>query len=212
MKLSKSYINFVGDDSPTPSVDLNLDRKSDYVNQVSYDPDSVFDIDDLLSSDMSFSPNNQTLFNDSILLPEVEVYSNGGGQGSSNSMTSAQREAERQRKREQRRKAGASLLDGLAKGFGLGVGNQGGTQPQVQVTSGGGDNTQQAGFGFESERPNFFIPVVIGLIGFSLLMYGISASKNKKEQSESMEATAPVPESAQPQTEISAPQPNTSKQ
>ena len=212
MKLSKSYINFVGDDSPTPSVDLNLDRKSDYVNQVSYDPDGVFDIDDLLSSDMSFSPNNQTLFNDSILLPEAEVYSDGGGQGSSNSMTSAQREAERQRKREQRRKAGASLLDGLAKGFGLGRGNQGGTQPQVQVTSGGGNNTQQAGFGFESERPNFFIPVVIGLIGFSLLMYGISASKNKKAQSESMDATAPVPESAQPQTEISVPQPNTSKQ
>jgi len=212
MKLSKSYINFVGDDSPTPSVDLNLDRRSDYVNQVSYDPDGVFDIDDLLSSDMSFSPNNQILLDNSILLPEAEVYSDGGGQGASNSMTTAQREAERQRKREQRRKAGASLLDGLAKGFGLGRGNQGGTQPQVQVTSGDGNNTQQAGFGFESERPNFFIPMVIGLIGFSLLMYGISASKNKKAQSESMEATAPVPESAQPQTEISAPQPNTSKQ
>ena len=178
LKGASTYKYFVGDTTPTPSSDLNLDRRTDFVNQVTYDPDNVFDFDDILAQTYTgISPENQALIDQSILLPEAEVVASGNGSASND----LQNTLDKLKRKERRKGAGQGFLAGFGKGFNLNLGSspQPIQQPIAQTQSTTNLDPQKAGFSLQTEQGNWQVYAFIGLIGFALIMYGVNAKKGK---------------------------------
>ncbi len=190
MKVTSTYKYFVGDTTPTPSSDLNLERRTDFVNQVTYDPDNVFDLDDILGQAYTgISPENQALIDQSILLPEAEVVASGNGSASND----LQNTLDKLKRKERRKGAGQGFLAGFGKGFNLNLGSS--PQPIAQTQSTTNLEPQTAGFSLQTEKGNWQVYAFIGLIGFALIMYGVNAKKGKN-----MDAGVSAPPEIQPTT------------
>ncbi len=179
MKVTSTYKYFVGDTTSTPSSDLNLDRRTDFVNQVNYDPDEIFDFDNILAQTYTgISPENQVVIDQTILLPEAEVV---GYASSGASKDDLQKTLDKLKRKERRKGAGQGFLAGLGQGLNLNLGSspQAVSQPIAQTQATTNYEPQNAGFSFQKEQGNWQLYLLLGLVGLSLIIFGINTKKSK---------------------------------
>lgn len=166
MRNEKTYKNFIGDTGKTMSVDLDLENTNDFVNQVTYNPDGLFDFldpDDVKVT--STTGVSSTLDSDQDGIPDMIDIDAGSGTGKPTTQS-------KPAPRANRGQGLGTFAEGLAKG--LGLYNRGATpQPiptEVQPT------TASTGVS-TSEGKNWVIPVLVGGIGIAILVLAINTMK-----------------------------------
>lgn len=169
---TNEYKSFVGDTAPTASVDLNLDRADDFVNQSGFS-----DIEALLEV---YGSEGNTSQDDLI----TQLQEAGATNTPTNSIQEQQAILENLQRKQRRQQGASSFLAGL--GQGLGLLNRGGSggqmQGQVQGQQGNFDNTQTASFAPEDSRPEWVKYAVIGLVGITAVFLIMNANKKKGGQ------------------------------
>ena len=183
---NNKYKHFVGDSTPTMSVDLNLDRTDDFVNQSGFS-----DIEALLEG---YGGEVQTFEGTGTDGQPYVITGRGGGDSTQNDLITQLQEVgavndptnsikEQQKlldklERKQRRQQGASsFLSGLQQGLGLlGRGQQ---QPQQQQRTATADT---ASFAIPDDRGNDWQKYVLfGLLGIGAIVLIMNMSKKKGE-------------------------------
>ena len=181
--MNKDYKNFDGG----ISADLDLDSEKDFVNQVSDDEitdGSLSDgrtVDDWLSALTQYGGDIETF-----TTPSGQVITGRTGKGTGADVpiteySSTQEKLDRRRSANKGKGIGA-FAKGLGQGLGLLTGGQ--TPPPKAVDT----DVQNAGYTPENRNP--VIPILIGLIGVSILVFAIS--KSKKGQAKPMPMPLPT--------------------
>ena len=178
--MNKGYKNFNGGLAD----DLDIDRVDDFVNQVSYNPNGLFDFlddDDIKVNPSLLASENNALDSDGDGIPDMIDVDAGSGTGLPTTSPT-------QDKLDKRRRSGAGL-GAFAKGLGQGLGllqNQ--QQPLPQQSN--IDYNAPAQAGFTKERQNPLIPILIGLIGVGVIFIAI---KSTKKGGQDIAVPAPTP-------------------
>ena len=181
MNKKKMYKNFVGDDRIIESVDLDLERDKDYVNQ------SGFSLD----YDLGFNPNNLGLPSGSLPSPTTTSTSTsgalsfcsdpenakkypllcaGGSQDRIDTAIQLAQQNDKERKGQGVGKVAGGFLAGFGKGFGLT------NEPQKQTAT--QDDDEDISRGSTSlDEPNWVLIGIIAAIGVSVIAFAINAKK-----------------------------------
>ena len=183
---NNKYKHFIGDRTPTMSVDLNLDRTDDFVNQAGFS-----DIEALLEgyggevqtfegTGTDGQPNvitgrggGDSTQNDLI----TQLQEGGGVNTPTNSIQQQQDLLEKLQRKQRRQQGASSFLSGLQKGLGLlGRGQQ---QPQQQQQTATADT---ASFAIPDDSGNDWQKYVLfGLLGIGAIVLIMNMSKKEGE-------------------------------
>ena len=169
--MNKEYKNFNGLNS-----DLDLDSEKDFVNQVSFEYESVLP-ENFGELSLSSTPSAATgLCADADFRKEYALLCSAQDNQDKLKSSSSTQDLLTQRRNKNTGKGIGSFAQGLSRGLGL---LQSPTTTPPQGT--GQPPPQTAGYGLERRNP--VIPILIGLIGVSVLLFAISKSKKGKESS-----------------------------
>jgi hypothetical protein len=178
--MRKEYKNFMGDRS-SMSVDLDLERTDDFVNQVTYNTDDLFDFLD--DDDIKITPlgtSNGVLDSDGDGIPDMIDIPAGSGTGKPTTTPSAPAP------RANKGKGLGAFASGLTKG--LGLINRGATPPPPVGDSQPVTDTA----GFTNEGRNMVIPLLVGGIAILVVFLAISGMK-KSGGSPQVSVSTPSP-------------------
>lgn len=194
---TNEYKSFVGDTAPTASVDLNLDRTDDFVNQSG--TSDILDLLDVYGGEVGSIETTDAEGNSVIITGRqnndgdgsntqadllTQLQELGATNNPTNSIQEQQAILEKLQRKQRRQQGASSFLAGL--GQGLGLLNRGGSggqmQGQVQGQQGNFDNTQTASFAPEDSRPEWVKYAVIGLVGITAVFLIMNANKKKGAQ------------------------------
>ena len=182
--MNKEYKNFFGG----LDADVDIDSSKDFVNQVTYNPNEIFDFLDGSEADDGGGAGGINFPDaDGDGIPDAIDIDAGSGTGVStvqDALEERRKANEKANKKENRRKG----LDAFAKGLGQGIGLITGGQPPPP--NAGGVDTDAKNAGYTNERRNPVIPILIGLIGVAVLVFAIS--KSKKGQAKPMRMPMPT--------------------
>ena len=177
--MNKDYKNFFGGlDS-----DVDIDSSKDFVNQVTYNPNEIFDFLDGSEADDGGGAGGINFPDaDGDGIPDAIDIDAGSGTGVST--VDALEDRRKANKKANRGKGVSAFAKGLSQGLGLITGGQ--TPPP----NAGGVDTDAKNAGYTNERRNPVIPILIGLIGVAVLVFAIS--KSKKGQAKPMPMPMPT--------------------
>ena len=167
--MNKEYKNFFGGlDS-----DVDIDSSKDFVNQATYNPNGIFEFLDGSEADDGGGAGGINFPDaDKDGIPDAIDLDAGSGTG-----VSTVQEKLKERRSQNTGKGIGSFAQGLSRGLGL-LQSPTTTPPQGITLP---TDASQAGYGLEKRNP--VIPILIGLIGVSVLFFAISKSKKGKESS-----------------------------
>lgn len=194
MRKINEYKSFVGDTAPTASVDLNLDRTDDFVNQSG--TSDILDLLDMYGGEVGSIETTDAQGNSVIITGRqnndgdgsntqadllTQLQELGATNNPTNSIQEQQAILEKLQRKQRRQQGASSFLAGL--GQGLGLLNRGGSGGQMQgQVQGNFDNTQTASFAPEDSRPEWVKYAVIGLVGITAVFLIMNANKKKVAQ------------------------------
>jgi len=160
------YKHFVGDRTPTMSVDLNLDRTDDFVNQSGFS-----DIEALLEG---YGTEGNTTTQEDLITQLQEA---GATNTPSRSIEEQQDILDKLQRKQRRQQGASSFLSGLQKGLGLlGRGQQ---QPQQQQQTATADT---ASFAIPDDGGNDWQKYLLfGLLGIGAIVLIMNMSKKQGE-------------------------------
>ena len=178
--MNKDYKNFFGG----LDADLDIDSPKDFVNQVSFEYESVLP-ENFGGLSLSSTPSAATgLCADADFRKKYPLLCSAQDNQDTPESSSSTQDLLTQRRNENKGKGVSAFAKGLSQGLGLITGGQ--TPPP----NAGGVDTDAKTAGYTNERRNPVIPILIGLIGVAVLVFAIS--KSKKGQAAPMPMPMPT--------------------
>jgi hypothetical protein len=159
--MNKEYKNFFGG----LDADVDIDSSKDFVNQVTYNPNEIFDFLDGSEADDGGGAGGINFPDaDGDGIPDAIDIDAGSGTG-----VSTVQDALEDRRKANKKQGLSAFAKGLTQGLGIlqsPLSPSEGTEPKL------GENS-----GLITETRNPVIPILIGLIGVAVLFFAISKSK-----------------------------------
>jgi len=159
--MNKEYKNFFGG----LDADVDVDSSKDFVNQVTYNPNEIFDFLDGSEADDGGGAGGINFPDaDGDGIPDAIDIDAGSGTG-----VSTVQDALEDRRKANKKQGLSAFAKGLTQGLGIlqsPLSPSEGTEPKL------GENS-----GLITETRNPVIPILIGLIGVAVLFFAISKSK-----------------------------------
>ena len=184
------YKHFVGDRTPTMSVDLNLDRTDDFVNQSG--TSDILDLLDMYGGEVASIETTDADGNSVIITGRqnndgdgsntqadllTQLQEAGATNNPTNSIQQQQELLEKLQRKQRRQQGASSFLTGLQQGLGLLGGGQ--QQPQQQQQTATADT---ASVGIPNDRGNDWQKYVLfGLLGIGAIVLIMNMSKKEGE-------------------------------